>query len=85
MAKKKKFNEAGAVAEKTVWNSAKTRKWQMTYKLVEVRPATKRKRTKRRGAADTEKETKLKKVIERTAIGKKKTSAKRKRMAKAKT
>lgn len=73
MAKKKKFNEAGAVAEKTVWNKAKTRKWQMTYKLVEVKP----KASKANRPDEVAKKQKLKKVIKKTKI-KGKSSAKRK-------
>ena len=78
MAKKKKFNEAGAVAEKTVWNKAKTRKWQMTYKLVEVQESPKRKAAKATKAANAVKQAQLKKVIKRTKISKKKSSTKRK-------
>ena len=40
---RRKFNEAGQTAEKTTWNKAKTRKWKMTYELVEVKPPKKRK------------------------------------------
>jgi len=64
MARKKKFNEAGAVAEKTVWNKAKTRKWQMTYKLIEV----KRKASKASSPEEVAKKQKLKKVIKKTKI-----------------
>lgn len=72
MAKKKKFNEAGAVEEKTVWNKAKTRKWQMTYKLVEVKP----KASKANRPDEVAKKKKLKKVTKKTKIKVK--SAKRK-------
>lgn len=85
MAKKKKFNEAGAVAEKTVWNKAKTRKWQMTYKLVEVQASPKSKRKKQAIAANAEKKTQLKKVIKRTRLSKKKSPSKRKAVSKDKS
>ena len=39
MAKEKTFTKAGDTDEKVTWNSAGTRKWKMTYTLLEVKPS----------------------------------------------
>lgn len=55
---KRKFTEAGETAEKTKWNKAKTRKWKMTYELVEVKPRKKRRKKATQAAESTASATK---------------------------
>lgn len=75
-----KFNKPGEVARKTAWNGAKTRKWEMTYKLIEVKP--KKKITKKKGepkpaaikkargiVAKSKKTTSKKKILKRKKKG----------------
>ncbi len=33
------FNQVGDVSDKVTWNTAGTRKWRMTYTLLEVKPS----------------------------------------------
>lgn len=40
---KKTFNEVGDTEDKVTWNAAGTRKWRMTYTLLEVQPSWRRK------------------------------------------
>lgn len=39
---KKTFNEVGDTDDKVTWNAAGTRKWRMTYTLLEVKPSWRR-------------------------------------------
>lgn len=36
---KKTFNKVGDMEDKVTWNAAGTRKWRMTYTLLEVKPS----------------------------------------------
>lgn len=80
---KRKFTTAGETAEKTKWNKAKTRKWKMTYELVEVKPPRKRKAKKAKAAADSapEKATPKPRKAKRKATPKRKTTPKRRTKA----
>ena len=44
MAEKKKFDKVGATEDKVIWNSAGTRKWRMTYTLLEYQPTWRKKK-----------------------------------------
>lgn len=71
---KRKFTTAGETAEKTKWNKAKTRKWKMTYELVEVKPA--KKRRKRTETAAKSERTATKKSRSKTTTAKRTTKRK---------
>lgn len=78
MAKKqtRKFDNAGEVIQKTAWNAKKTRKWEMTYKLVEVKPG---KKSKKKAEPKPEAVKKAKKIIAKSKKTTKKKSSARKK------
>ena len=43
---KKTFNEVGDMEDKVTWNAAGTRKWRMTYTLLEVKPSWRKSKAK---------------------------------------
>ena len=81
---RKAFNKAGDTEEKTTWNAAGTRKWKMTYTLLEVQPSWRKAK-----ASDSKKESGSKKAPAKSNTKKstkptKKTSKSPKRATKAK-
>lgn len=78
--RKKTFNQAGDTDEKVTWNAAGTRKWKMTYTLLEVQPSWRHKSKDQARNKDGNTEP-----VGAESAPKKPAKAKRKKATKAKT
>lgn len=91
---KKTFNEVGDMEDKVTWNAAGTRKWRMTYTLLEVKPswrktkaqATSKKKGSEKAATESKPKPATKAKAKKAIKPKRATKAKAKpRTTKAKT
>lgn len=82
---KKTFNEVGDMEDKVTWNAAGTRKWRMTYTLLEVKPSWRKAKaqatSKKKGSEKAVTESKPKPATK----AKSKKATKPKKATKAKT
>lgn len=84
MTKKKTFNEVGDTDDKVTWNAAGTRKWRMTYTLLEVNPSWRKARTQEAPKKDDSAEETTKREPKKATKAKPKKAAKKPTKSKSK-
>lgn len=82
---KRTFNEVGDMEDKVTWNAAGTRKWRMTYTLLEVKPSWRKSKAKANRKKDNDDKAATKSKPKATTKAKPKKATKPKKAVKTKT